>query len=103
MGALPPASGEGLGAAYARGVSTTRVVLGCGVGLLIAFGGIGVWAIPSAVACALAAIVVGRAARRRVGGITGDVLGAVEQLGEMAVLLIAAGVATGAQGVAWWR
>jgi adenosylcobinamide-GDP ribazoletransferase len=103
MGALPPATGEGLGAAYARDVSGRHVVLGCGAGLLIACGGLGVWAVPAAAACAAAAGVVGLAARRRIGGLTGDVLGAVEQLGEMAVLLIAAGVSTGAHSVAWWQ
>jgi len=50
--------------------------LGPGVAALLAAGSIGVVAF--------------RLARTRIGGYTGDVLGAIEQLGEIAVLLAAA-------------
>jgi adenosylcobinamide-GDP ribazoletransferase len=45
-------------------------------------------------AAALAAFLLGRLAVRRIGGVTGDVLGAVQQLGEIAVLLAAAAAVT---------
>jgi adenosylcobinamide-GDP ribazoletransferase len=38
---------------------------------------------------ALAALVLARLAMRRIGGQTGDVLGALEQIGEAILLLIA--------------
>jgi len=99
----PPATDEGSGAAFGRDLSDRGAFLGCGAGLCLAAVAMGGWAFPAAAVCAAAAVVVGRAARRRIGGITGDVLGAVEQLGEMAVLLIAAAVATGSGSVPWWR
>ncbi|HKQ01163.1 MAG TPA: adenosylcobinamide-GDP ribazoletransferase, partial [Actinomycetes bacterium] len=42
----------------------------------------------------LAAFALGRLAVRRIGGVSGDVLGAVQQLGEILVLLVAAATAT---------
>ena len=48
----------------------------------------------AAAAAALAASLLGRLAPRRIGGVTGDVLGAVQQLGEILVLLAAAAAVT---------
>ncbi len=48
----------------------------------------------AAAAAALAAWLLGRLARRRIGGVTGDVLGAIQQLGEILVLLAAAAAVT---------
>ena len=48
---------------------------------------------PPPAATALAAFLLGRLAVRRIGGVTGDVLGAVEQLGEVLVLLAAVAAA----------
>jgi adenosylcobinamide-GDP ribazoletransferase len=51
-------------------------------------------AVGAAAAAALAAALLGRLAVRRIGGVTGDVLGAVQQLAEMLVLLAAAAAVT---------
>jgi adenosylcobinamide-GDP ribazoletransferase len=89
MAALPPAAGTGLGASYARALSGRGALAGTAAGLAVALallGGAAVWA---AAVAALAAFLLGRLARRRLGGVTGDVLGAVQQLGEVLVLLAA--------------
>ena len=54
---------------------------------------LGVTAVWAAAAAAVAAALLGRLAVRRIGGVTGDVLGAVQQLGEMLVLLAAVAAA----------
>ena len=55
---------------------------------------LGVAALWAAVAVALAAWLLGRLAVGRIGGVTGDVLGAIQQLGEILVLLAAAAAVT---------
>ena len=54
------------------------------VGVVLAGVATGWWVLPLASAAAVAAVVVVAVAVRRFGGITGDVLGAVEQLAECA-------------------
>jgi adenosylcobinamide-GDP ribazoletransferase len=94
MTALPAAGDTGLGAGYVRALSRRRAVLGVGAGLAVALGLLGVAAVWAAVAAALAAALLGRLAVRRLGGLTGDVLGAIQQLGEVAVLLAAVAAVT---------
>lgn len=65
------------GAAWAAGI-------GAGVAIVLLPAGIGVAAV---LAAAGAAAVVGWLARRQIGGVTGDVLGAAEQAAEVAALL----------------
>jgi adenosylcobinamide-GDP ribazoletransferase len=74
-----PAAGEtGLGASYVLALSRRRALAGVAAGLAVALALLGVVAV------------------RRLGGVSGDVLGAVQQLGEMLVLLAAvAAVTTG--------
>ena len=50
---------------------------------------LGMTAVGAAVVAGLAAAWLARLATRRLGGVSGDVLGAVQQLGEVAVLLAA--------------
>ena len=54
----------------------------------------------AAAAAALAAVAVALLARRAFGGITGDVLGAVEQVAECLVLVTVSGLA--ARHTIWW-
>ncbi|NQW10047.1 MAG: adenosylcobinamide-GDP ribazoletransferase [Alphaproteobacteria bacterium] len=65
------------GAAWAGGI-------GLGIAVVLLPAGIG---LAAAVAAAGAAAVVGWLARRQIGGVTGDVLGAAEQAAEVAALL----------------
>ena len=95
MTALPAAGDTGLGASYALALSRRRALAGAAAGLGIALALLGLPALVAAAAAALATLALGRLATRRVGGVTGDVLGAVQQLGEILVLLVAAAATTG--------
>lgn len=104
LGRLPPAGGEGLGASYS-GVTTRRRV-GATVtgGLLVGFLFMGPWVAPAAGLALLGAATVGSLSVRRIGGITGDVLGAAQQIGEVLVILLgAAVVSNGWPFLPWWR
>lgn len=90
MQVMPPARTDGLGAGAGTpdaSVAALAAVLGlmlCGAGLA--------WAAPAAIVAALAAsVAVILLARRTLGGFTGDVLGALQQVSEVAILLAAAG------------
>jgi len=89
MVVTPAASATGLGQSYTRHLPRPAVVA---IGVIVA--GCAVVGGPAALVgygVALGgAVVLVRVARRAYGGTTGDVLGAVEQVGEMAVLSAAA-------------
>jgi adenosylcobinamide-GDP ribazoletransferase len=95
MRGLPPARADGLGHGAGRptrGAVGTALGLGAGVGLL-ALG-----PVAGLVALLVGALLTGLVARlavRQVRGYTGDILGAVEQTVETAVLLTAAGLLAG--------
>jgi adenosylcobinamide-GDP ribazoletransferase len=104
LGSAPIAGEEGLGAAYARALSARTLLAAVAAGLLISVLAIGWWAGLAAVGCAVIAWWIGRAARRRIGGVTGDVLGAIQQCALIVVLLLASAVETQAWApLAWWR
>ena len=64
---------------------------GAGLGALIVLLALDWWGgVAALVAAAVAAILMSNVARRQVGGYTGDVLGAIEQGGEVTVMLAAA-------------
>ena len=87
---LPPARTDGLGAT-AGTPSAAAVIASVGLGLGIALSALG--PVRGAVALGLtgAAVFVAAAlARRQIGGYTGDVLGAFQQIGEIVMLLAAA-------------
>lgn len=105
--ALPPARRDGLGAAQGRPAAST-VLLALILGLAVA--GAALWGIArlgaDAVALPLAAVflasltavwAMAALARRQIGGQTGDVFGAAQQLAEAAVLLTLAALAGGAR------
>jgi adenosylcobinamide-GDP ribazoletransferase len=89
MAAVPPAAETGLGAAYARALGGRQALLGVAAGLAVAAVLLGVWALPAAALTGFAALWLGRLARRRIGGVGGDVLGAAQQAGEILTLLVA--------------
>jgi len=73
------ADGPGVAQALALGVLAATVLLGWQVGLA------------ATAAAVIAAGTVAFLARRRFGGYTGDVLGAVQQVAEVSVLIIVGG------------
>jgi adenosylcobinamide-GDP ribazoletransferase len=88
--ALPPARTDGLGLAAGRprrDVATSALAIAALSGLLLL-----PWQaiLAGSLAAAVAAAAVGGLARRRLGGQTGDVLGAAQQAGEIAFLLAGA-------------
>ena len=89
MAAVPPAAEQGLGAAYVRALGGRQALLGIAIGVVIAAALLRVWALPAAALAAVAAAALGRLAHRRIGGVSGDVLGAVQQAGETLTLLVA--------------
>ncbi len=94
MAALPNARGAGLSASVGRPRGQTAAL---GVGLAVCLGvpGLG-WGIFGAGLCVLVAGgAVALIARSKIGGQTGDVLGAVQQISEMVLLLL---ISTGAKG-----
>jgi adenosylcobinamide-GDP ribazoletransferase len=86
--ALDPARDDGLGAAAGRpdaGLAWGAAAVGAVIALIAL--GLGA-AVALALAAAAMALVAGLA-RRKIGGYTGDILGAVEQAGEIVMLLAA--------------
>ena len=99
-----PATAEGLGASYSA--SLTRKLAGgaSAAGLAIGLVSLGLWGLPAALLAGLGAGVVGWLGVRKLGGVTGDLLGAAQQAGEVLVLLLgAAAAAKGWAGLPWWR
>lgn len=101
MAVAPTAKPEGLGADYVRGVRPWPAALGAASGVAIAVIAIGWWAGPAVGAAVAAAAVVCWLAVRKIGGVTGDVLGAIEQVVECVVLVVLTGLA--ARHAIWWR
>jgi adenosylcobinamide-GDP ribazoletransferase len=99
MAASHPAAESGLGATYGPHVTRAVALVSSAAAVALAVALLGWWGIAAevlVVACALAAANV---SERRFGGITGDILGAVEQVAEVGVLVLAAAVG---RGLPWW-
>jgi len=100
MGALPVARPDGLGADYARSVSTGRAVATTLLAVAIAALATGWWVGPLVLAAVVGAVAVTLLARRAFGGLIGDVLGTIEQVVEMLVLVVVTGLAE--RHAVWW-
>ncbi|HEX3208718.1 MAG TPA: adenosylcobinamide-GDP ribazoletransferase [Geminicoccaceae bacterium] len=92
MTALPPARGEGLAAGAGR-PHPLRAAAGVAIAILVA----SILLAPALAAsglivAAFAALLIAGLARRQIGGHTGDVLGAAQQLAETGFLLAAAAI-----------
>ena len=104
MGAFRPAIVDGLGASFTRALRPGQVAAGVGLAAALGAAAVGVWVVVAGLLVAAGAAVMGNYARRTLGGTTGDVLGAVAQVGELCVLLVGvAVVANGWTSPAWWR
>jgi adenosylcobinamide-GDP ribazoletransferase len=85
MAAMPNARGTGLASAIGK-PSQATATLGIGVALLIALLAVGWGVLAPAFWVALTAIGIAALAKERIGGQTGDVLGATQQVTEIAAL-----------------
>ena len=91
----------GLGADHTVGLRRGAVVAGAASGVVVAAVALGAWSAVALAAVALTTVAVVVLARRKIGGHTGDVLGALEQVAEGAVLVVVSGVALAGHAV-WW-
>lgn len=104
LGVLPAAADYGLGASYAAAVTRGRVVAGVTVGIVLGSAALGALVIPALAAATVGVAGLGLIARRKIGGVTGDVLGAAEQTVEALVLLLVTAAATNDWiAIVWWR
>ncbi len=101
MATVPVARPDGLGAEYAHLLSRRRAVAGVVAGIAIAAVATGWWAGPFVLAALVGAGAVAWLTMRKLGGVTGDVLGTAEQVVECLVLITATGIAT--RYSLWWR
>lgn len=84
---LPPARASGLAAAVGRPPAATAAFAAF-LGGLIALGALGGAVLAAGLAVVVALVWLARVAQRRIGGQSGDILGAGQQLGETAALLV---------------
>jgi adenosylcobinamide-GDP ribazoletransferase len=90
MRVVPPARADGLAADAGR-PSLERAAIAALIGVAVAAAGLGIAKAMAALALLLVAFGAVRwLCRREIGGQTGDVVGALEQIGEIAILLTAA-------------
>lgn len=94
LAGVPPA-GTGLGATVAAQATRARLIAAGAIASVIAVALLGVWALGAIALTAAGAGAVGWLASRRLGAITGDVLGAAQQVAEVLVLLGAVAVLGG--------
>jgi adenosylcobinamide-GDP ribazoletransferase len=87
MALLPNARGEGLSHATGRPTPATALVA-VGLALVLAVALTGWTAVPLAFATLAATVALAVSALRRIGGQTGDILGATQQLAEVACLAV---------------
>ena len=93
-GSVRLARHDGLGADYGRSTTPMRAILGIAAGVAVTIAAVGWWAAPVALTAAVAALATGLLAKRKIGGISGDVLGAAEQVAECACFVVLCGLAT---------
>lgn len=89
MALLPPARTDGLSFAAGR-PELPQAAIAAAIGVVMLIGCIGLpWAIVTAVLLAAATALTALLSQRQIGGQTGDVIGALEQVGEILILLVA--------------
>lgn len=100
MRTAPPATVSGLGVSAATALRPLPTVAGsaAGIGAVALLGGW--WVLPFLGAAAVGVAATVALAVRKIGGLAGDVLGAVEQVTECLVLIVASGLA--ARHTVWW-
>jgi adenosylcobinamide-GDP ribazoletransferase len=98
---MPLATHSGLGADYGRSTSRSRAAISVTSGIAIAALVVGWWAAALTAAALVAVLTTGTLAKRKIGGISGDVLGACEQVAECLSLVVLTGLAS--RHALWWQ
>jgi adenosylcobinamide-GDP ribazoletransferase len=102
LGLVRPAADRGLGATYAGAVTTVGSTAAVAIAIAIGVVGLGWWALPAIGVAAIGAWAISGMSVRRIGGITGDVLGAVEQVAEVGALVVGCAAVTAGALLPWW-
>lgn len=100
MASVPLAAHSGLGSDYGRSTTPARAAVALVIGTAITALAVGWWVGPVLGAAVVAAVAVGALAKHKIGGISGDVLGACEQVAECICLVVLSGLAT--HHHLWW-
>lgn len=101
MATAPSARPEGLGKAGVAGLAARGAWFALVSGLVISTLMVGWWVVPAVTLIGIGLLLLRRASIRRFGGITGDLLGACEQISELLALAVVAAMAW--QGwQPWW-
>jgi len=87
-GTMKLATHSGLGADYGRSTTRLRAAVSVLGGTALTAAVVGWWALPLAAASLVAVVATGTLAKRKIGGISGDVLGATEQVAEILCLVV---------------
>jgi adenosylcobinamide-GDP ribazoletransferase len=95
------AGSKGLGTDYAVGLPRRSTLIGMLAGVALTAVVLGVWAAVAVAAVVITTIAVVVLSYRKIGGFSGDVLGAIEQVGECAVLIAISAAALRTPGP-WW-
>jgi adenosylcobinamide-GDP ribazoletransferase len=85
---LPPVGDQGLGAKVIGPAGAATAIGVAATSLAAAFFGGRAWAPALLAVAVLSVVAVRRVARRRIGGLTGDLLGATNQLAHLGVLVV---------------
>lgn len=85
--ALPYVRAQGAGKPFVGGVTDLRLLAGTLLAALLVAPALGWRALPAALAAAVVTAIAGRYFRARIGGITGDCLGATNQIVELVTYL----------------
>lgn len=100
MKTAPPAAESGLGASAGRDLSAAATTICAATGVGVAALATGWWVLPFVGGAIVATAAVVVLAVRKIHGLAGDVLGAVEQVVECTVLVVASGLAM--RHDLWW-
>ena len=101
MGFAPMATNAGLGVDYGQSTTPRRAIIAVAGSLALGAVAVGWWVGPLALVMIVSIVGVRWLAMRKIGGISGDVLGTCEQVAECLGLVVLAGLATHHQ--LWWQ
>ncbi len=101
MSVAPLATYEGLGADYGQATTHSRATVGVLSAVALGALAVGWWVAALTVAMVASIGLVRWLAMRKIGGISGDVLGACEQVAECLCLVVLSGLAT--RYTLWWQ